>query len=330
MSAAVLGIANQLLLVLLVKATLLAALGLLAVRICRLNSTLASRVAQLTILALLLLPLTNVFLPNWTVVRLGIDHASLVQRAGLRTMIAASALLLIVVWAAGTLLLLFRLLLDLRAARRLVQTSGSPTEERIRGVVDSAVNWKRHIRLVTVQGISSPAVFGWGKPFVLIPHSMSSWPEAEMRAALHHELAHVSRHDFAFAIAGALTQALFWPNPLVRRITKAAQTTAEIACDDAALRTGISPSSYAARLVAIVRATPRNTTLVSVVPLSAADALRARLASIMDPARDRDPLPRRYAALAFLMLVPLLLLASTVRGWRCEPGTPVTTHICPL
>jgi beta-lactamase regulating signal transducer with metallopeptidase domain len=100
-------------------------------------------------------------------------------------------------------------------------------------------------------GETGPSTFGILRPIVLLPRSAASWPAARLEAVLRHECAHVVRRDTAAQFVARLACALYWPNPLLWLGLRAARREAEIAADDAVLASGMTPSAYAAELVAL-------------------------------------------------------------------------------
>lgn len=86
-----------------------------------------------------------------------------------------------------------------------------------------------------------PLTWGCVRPVVLLPVDASSWPEAQLRAALAHEFGHVARRDFLWRQLAQVVRAFLWPNPLVWFAVRALYQTQEQACDDLVLRRGASP-----------------------------------------------------------------------------------------
>lgn len=98
---------------------------------------------------------------------------------------------------------------------------------------------------------SGPSTFGLLRPVVLLPRSATGWTPARLEAVLRHECAHVARRDTLSQFVARLACALYWPNPLLWLGLLAARREAEIAADDAVLVSGMTPSVYAAELVAL-------------------------------------------------------------------------------
>jgi len=107
---------------------------------------------------------------------------------------------------------------------------------------------------------SGPSTFGILRPIVLLPRSAIGWTAARLEAVLRHEAAHVARRDAASQFVARLVCAVYWINPLLWLAARSARRDAEIAADDAVLASGMTPSAYAAELVALAaqsrKATP--------------------------------------------------------------------------
>ena len=87
---------------------------------------------------------------------------------------------------------------------------------------------------------------------MLLPAAGASWPETQRRFTLLHELAHVRRlDDYLTTQIASMACALHWYNPLVWFAADQARKLQELACDDAVLNAGGTPSDYAQFLVGL-------------------------------------------------------------------------------
>lgn len=195
------------------------------------------------------------------------------------------------VWAIGAAMLMVRLGRGWWLARARAT--------RAAAIVDAA--WARQGLAVAIKvsdEIVSPQTIGAWRPVILVPRALLAASPAERRALLAHELAHVARADCLLLLAGGVARAIYWPTPLPWRVLRELRDRAEEAADDAALRTGIASSSYAAQLLAVARAQLERAGRV------AADGLRERVHRVLDARRDRSSRPRwsvpRLAAAALL------------------------------
>ncbi|MEZ5994432.1 MAG: M56 family metallopeptidase [Hyphomonadaceae bacterium] len=159
--------------------------------------------------------------------------------------------IVLIVWAAGIALALAK---TMRAYGQLarIYDAGTPLSE---GQMTAANALRRRvgvdarIKMRVSDAVSTPLVFGFVRPKLLLPASLS---ESALRMALTHEFCHLRNGDTAWLFAERLACALHWYNPLVWFCAHRHRDDAELVCDDAA--TGIvSTKDYATALIEIAR-----------------------------------------------------------------------------
>jgi beta-lactamase regulating signal transducer with metallopeptidase domain len=153
---------------------------------------------------------------------------------------------LIALWLVGAVLGVGRLLLRYRDVRRLGARLGDPsprTEARLADVLDrrpdegSAVAL-RGLRLRVTDDVGGPCVLP-GSTLVVPRRCERELTDAELRAVLAHEVAHVARRDVLWSTVLRALSAVLWIQPLNRLALSASLQDAELVCDDwALLRTG--------------------------------------------------------------------------------------------
>lgn len=96
--------------------------------------------------------------------------------------------------------------------------------------------------------VGTPAVYGIGRPRILIPESL---PEDMLPAVLAHERAHIRRLDNLWRLLALLTACLHWFNPAVWLLLRAFLHETELACDESAVSRMDAPTrrAYAHALV---------------------------------------------------------------------------------
>jgi uncharacterized protein (TIGR03435 family) len=142
---------------------------------------------------------------------------------------------LIVLYLAGTFVLLVRLLLGTVAANRLRRGAAM-----------------RHGRL-TSDECATPITVGWFAPSLILPDGWTRWPAAKLGAVLTHEREHARRHDPLVQWLALLNRALFWFHPLAWWLERRLSTLAEESCDAAVLAAGHSPHDYSEYLLDMAR-----------------------------------------------------------------------------
>ncbi len=144
------------------------------------------------------------------------------------------------IYGLGVLLLGARLWAGWRGSRRLLKLSAplAPSAEWACGVP------LRESPLVTV-----PVTLGVVSSSVVLPSGWREWPAAKLRAVLVHEAAHVARRDPLVALVARLNRIVFWFHPVAWWIERRLATTAEQACDAAAIDSGVEGREYAEVLI---------------------------------------------------------------------------------
>ena len=112
---------------------------------------------------------------------------------------------LAVVALAGTAVGLLRLTIGLWAVARLLPARAAgrrPDDDRAARRAAMRDGVSPPVALREVPDLTTPATAGRRRPVVLLPDDWRSWSDAERRAVLAHELAHIVRGDYADGPAG--------------------------------------------------------------------------------------------------------------------------------
>ncbi len=161
-------------------------------------------------------------------------------------------------WAFGVMVLLIRLaggwLMLLRLSRGAVEIDGS---DAMFLECKAALRLSRAVRLAAHRAIGSPVAFGWLRPCILVPPDWASWPQAQRRTCLLHELTHLDRRDDWSALAQELISVVFFFHPLVHWLIARLDRERELLCDEAIVRLGIEPAGYAQMLLELARQSGR-------------------------------------------------------------------------
>lgn len=233
-------------------------------------------------------------------------------------------------YAIGVAAMAVRLAMALAAVRRLRRDSHRLDEQWRQRVADAAgheagcCRWHPHVR--------APLTAGWLAPLVVLPRAALQWPVDRLRAVLHHELAHVRRHDFAFRVIAAVQVAVFWPSPAAWWLARQARLAAEVACDRAAAAV-IGDAEYARVLVQSAREFVEDGCGSGLVAPGAGTDLFARVEVLLTPRARVTPLRGAGPAMLLAGVGAIILLAGVVHvapipGPRpdVEPGVHVLRH----
>ncbi|NIM57727.1 MAG: hypothetical protein GTO16_02130, partial [Candidatus Aminicenantes bacterium] len=190
----------------------------------------------------------------------GLDmNASQVKKTFFQTIDVTTllGLSLIIIWTAGLLFLLIKIIAGLYGAHRLTRQGkrvSGPFWQLLLERFLNAIFIRRKISLLRHDKIKVPLTWGVFKPVVIIPAVAENWNRDECSSALFHELSHVKRSDFLFKILAHISCALYWFNPLSWFVFRLMRKEQEKACDELVLKAGVKPSTYAANLLSIQKA----------------------------------------------------------------------------
>ena len=252
---------------------------------------------------------------------LTISHGA-VEGASIGSLKLSPALIFVVIWGIGALVMLARFVQDLRAATGLAGRAngqaGRRAEELLRRAA-GCIGVGRPPELRETAELGTAALLGFRRPVLLIPVQSRAWSDAELFAVLCHELEHVRRNDWLMLMLERLVGAIYWINPLVFLARRSASAAREMAADDAALRAGTPPSVYARRLIAVARDLHNAPRLAVSVAFAEGARVDERVKALFD-SRDRQPLPHPATFGAIVLATPFLVALAGLQLWSCLPS----------
>lgn len=335
------------LLSLVIRVTLIAAIGACACALLR-NASAAMRhlAAMATLTALIGLPIASALLPTVPLPILPAtttstpgyenrvdaagtaEHSSFLlpqQQAGSASGITASDTshltgsrgldLAILIALVVTSALLLHLFVSLAAAWTTARRARRIDDTELRRDLDEArgrLGVSRSVDLRESASVGVPVVWGFFRPVLLLPLGARDWTREQLRVVFLHEVAHVARHDGLGLLLARIATSLFWFHPLVWTLARIARRECERCCDDLVLATGERPTDYAERLLSIVRCMTRRDPLAGVAPaLAQRSNLECRLVSILRVDQRRGAISRA-GFVAAIGSSALLLVATAV------------------
>ncbi|HWE46123.1 MAG TPA: M56 family metallopeptidase [Caulobacteraceae bacterium] len=206
-----------------------------------------------------------------------------------------------------------RLFLSWLAVRKLVGGAQSVTlPDGVQADLKAFMR-ARHRRMPRIRQtaqVASPAVAGVFAATVLVPEAFTQRPDAELRAALLHEFAHVVRRDYAINLVCETLALPLWWHPAAHLMLAEVRRTRELVCDALASTAMRSERAYAQSLISLAGAIqPR---LVRGAPVAVGlfgkSMLEERLMHLIGPKRSTGP------ALKALGLIGGGLMAAGVVG----------------
>ncbi len=215
---------------------------------------------------------------------------------------------IVLLWAAGVLVLSARQIYAWIAAQWLTQLAVTPAGDEMRDSLARlarALAVSRPVRLLESALVRVPTVIGWLKPVILLPVGLvAAMTPQQVQAILAHELAHIRRYDYLVNLLQSLAETLLFYHPAVWLISRRVRGERENCCDDLALAAGAERVCYAESLLHVARASAASRRPLAAAALGAADrpsALRKRITRMLGGEQHR-PLrgswPLAAAALA--------------------------------
>lgn len=277
---------------------LLAGAELLLAGMRRATAELRHRLIVLTFVLLALLPVATAVLPAVPVPLWPHDPAargsvmiSTVSTRRTEEPSERSADTLLVLWAAGALLLVGRYVSGAFSIHGL--------SKRAR-LIEPGVAISNEIVL--------PITCGMIHSRVLLPWEATSWSPMRLSAVLAHERAHLRRRDVLMQGALHAIAALWWFQPLAWHLLRRLRIESELACDAEAIRGGLRPSEYATELLGVAATQSTKHTPVGAIAMARCGKLEDRLQSILNP---QAASPSRTRAIGLVLALGAAELSAT-------------------
>jgi beta-lactamase regulating signal transducer with metallopeptidase domain len=238
---------------------------------------------------------------------------------------------LTVVTLAGTGFCVLRFMTGLwaiRTFRRRGRAVEDPGMIRLLVELRRAMGSSQQVELLETADLSTPATAGWMRPVLFLPDDWRTWDDSERRAVFAHELAHITRGDYAVGLLTRLAVAMNYYHPLVRWVAGQLQVQQEQAADVLGAQFAGGCSSY---LVALSRLALKQDTRLPSWParafLPGPGALIRRITMLRDQdgsmASDR-PLTATWRVLTLCSLLGATFAVATFRGpVRAADDAPV-------
>ncbi len=214
---------------------------------------------------------------------------------------------------------LVRLFVGWLAINRLKTRSTEITDATVSEHLDilcAQIGCQKNVQLRETDELVTAATIGWKNATILLPSNWRSWSELERRAILAHELAHISRNDFAFGCLAQLSLAIHFYHPLVHWLVRRFQLEQELVADAAAALLVGSQRKYTTTLVELALRQPSRPVSW---PAQAFLPTRKTFMRRIEVLRDHETLQKSLAALPRTLAVGLLLVAGVAAAGLRNP-----------
>ena len=163
-----------------------------------------------------------------------------------------------IIWLAGAIVLAIYVFAGNFRLWSIVKLKRPVTQSRVLDLLEDCkaqMNIHTPLAVVETDKITSPALFGFLRPRLLLPEGMlNALNHAQLRHILLHELAHLKRGDIYLGWLVAILQTVHWFNPIVWFGFNRMRSDRELACDNLALSAmGIEdPAEYGRTIVKLL------------------------------------------------------------------------------
>ena len=141
---------------------------------------------------------------------------------------------LLIVWAAGSLICLLRLVYRLHMQRKLIKGNAIEADHRLsriyRGVLQD-MSCAVIGNICLSDEFSSPMMAGFLKPHILFPKDMTDFTDGELRFIFRHEITHFKNRDLWLKLSVELLCCALWWNPAVYLLRICISQLLEMRCD---------------------------------------------------------------------------------------------------
>jgi TonB family protein len=230
--------------------------------------------------------------------------------------------LMLIVWASGVVVGLVRRVAGTIQIQMLT-SKATPLEngrwQELLGRVSLEHRLNRRVQLLLTSDASILATWGCLRSCILLPPAATEWPEHRVRSVLCHELAHVRRQDWLVQQAAECLLVLHWFNPLAWLACRRLRQEAELACDDAVLRMGVSVSQYSRDLIDIARSQTHGAATLPAQAMAHLSTFERRFAAMLNPAIKRHPISRSAIVALVLLAISISLPLATLSSGATIP-----------
>lgn len=183
------------------------------------------------------------------------------------------------------------------------------------------MGFKHGTALLTSSELHSPISWGVLRPVILLnDEALEARHEAE--AIIAHELAHVRGLDWAKLLMARAVTAIFWFNPLVWILAREAHQLREETADDAVLAANVESADYAQLLVGVARHDCKGLLLGAHGVAPGRGSLTRRVRRVLDASLPRTPVARGFAA---GMALGVVAAAAPLAAVTFAPTAPDTS-----
>jgi len=155
-----------------------------------------------------------------------------------------------VIYLIGLFLYLIHFMLQVNKLHQLKQSGNYATQAKwLTLLKGTQLNIPANLSIGLSDKVTSPMVFGFMEPIILLPLSICNHlSNEEIKLILMHELAHIIRNDYLVNLFIKISKILLWFNPFSYLITNRINLLRELACDQFVINHSNNPVVYSKAL----------------------------------------------------------------------------------
>ncbi len=219
--------------------------------------------------------------------------------------------LIVNIYLAGMLLLLFRIVYNLVTLKNIKYRGTTLPDSKWQLLLDKCINIlniKSTVTLLYSTRVTVPMVMGYFRPVILIPVALTNQLSTrEAEAILLHELAHIRRNDYLVNMIQLFIETILFYNPFVWLISSIIRREREYCCDDMVVNATTERLPYAKAL-----ATLETFRQQPVVPSLAATGHNNQLLNRIKRVMEMNNRNVNYGQLAAVLLTIILLAGAII------------------
>lgn len=198
---------------------------------------------------------------------------------------------LTLVWIAGIMIFVLYQLIAYSGFKRTVRRWAKPLEDKrvisFFEEIKATIGEKRRLDIKICKAVSTPMVFGFIKPVLLLPKS--DYTKMELHAILKHELIHFRRNDILYKLVLMTSNALNWFNPLVYLMVNAANKDIELVCDAEVVKEQDIDfrRDYCRAILSVIHSKKSSSTPLSTCFIISKKVMKERFCDILDIRKKR-------------------------------------------
>lgn len=141
-----------------------------------------------------------------------------------------------IVWLVGGVVFAVRYIKEIRLLKQYILLKGKKPANSVqyKAILDeicTAHKKKNHFRILEIEQLDSPKLYGIRRPYILLPANLS-FSDEDMFFILSHEATHHFHHDIILKVIVRILSIVYWWNPACHKLNSQAAILLEMRVDD--------------------------------------------------------------------------------------------------